>query len=112
MKNFKDISEIAKQHFDRCLIIKVFFAQRFHSAYHGRVSHTTVSSEEGKPLYSYLLAVFSVRLSLAGSVVRGHVGVSTSYLLLLLWLGRVRWSFTTSRQTSLRLVRDLCHRRP
>jgi hypothetical protein len=52
MKIFDYNSELAKQQFDRCLLVKVFFAARDRSAYHGRGSRTTVQAPDGSPLYS------------------------------------------------------------
>lgn len=52
MRLFKQPSELAKQHFDRCVLIKVYFAARYRNAYFGRVSQTTVEDPSGLALYS------------------------------------------------------------
>lgn len=52
MKIFDYNSELAKQQFDRCLLVKTFFAARERSAFHGRSSRTTVTAPDGRTFNS------------------------------------------------------------
>ena len=50
MKQFKQPSELAKQHFDRCVLIKIYFAARERSSYFGRLSRKSVKAPSGLTL--------------------------------------------------------------
>src|SRR5438105_2865181 len=70
MRRFKQTSELAKQQFDRCVLIKVYFAARERSAYFGRLSRTTVETPAGMPLYA--LTFGSIQRQVESNRTRGQ----------------------------------------